>query len=137
VAPGAPGPGSYRDAFLAELKAAKPTFYNLVVAQAFSIEADESGVTFSFRPNQKMPKNQCEDNRAWVQGIVERVAGARLPVKIVFTAAEAPAGPAPAAPASSKPASPGGERQKSALEHDTVRHLLEVFPVEKTTVQGE
>jgi DNA polymerase-3 subunit gamma/tau len=126
----------YRDAFLAELKAAKPTFYNLVVAQAFSIDASASGVTFAFQPNQKVPKLQCEDNRAWVQGIVEKVTGEKLPVNIVFTDA-ASAAPAPPAPAAAAPAPVSGERKAAALEHETVRHLLEVFPVEKTTVQEE
>jgi len=118
------------------LKSAKPTFYNLVVAQAFSIEANASGVTFAFQPNQKVPKSQCEDNRAWVQGIVEKVVGQRLPVHIVFTDAAVAPAPAPVVAAASKPAA-ANEHQKSALEHDTVKHLLEVFPVEKTTVQGE
>jgi DNA polymerase-3 subunit gamma/tau len=135
LAAGAP----YRDAFLAELKAAKPTFYNLVVAQAFSIDVNDSGVTFAFQPNQKVPKTQCEDNRAWVQGIVEKVTGAKLAVNIVFTdgAAATPSAPArpAAAPAAAAPVST--ERKTAALEHDTVRHLLEVFPVEKTTVQEE
>ncbi|MGE0459853.1 MAG: DNA polymerase III subunit gamma/tau [Vicinamibacterales bacterium] len=129
--------GDYRDALLARLKSAKPTFYNLVVAQAFRIDADAAGVTFAFQPNQKVPKNQCEDNRAWLQGIVDEVAGARLPVQIVFTdASDAPA-PAPADPVAPRATPVSGDRQKSALEHDTVRTLLEVFPVEKTTVQGE
>ncbi|MCC7179556.1 MAG: DNA polymerase III subunit gamma/tau [Acidobacteria bacterium] len=129
--------GEYRDALLARLKSAKPTFYNLVVAQAFRIDADPSGVTFAFQPNQKVPKNQCEDNRAWLQGIVEEVAGARLPVHIVFTDASAAPAPAPSDPVAPKAAPVSGDRQKSALEHDTVRTLLEVFPVEKTSVQGE
>jgi hypothetical protein len=124
-----------RDALLAQLKSAKPTFYNLVVAQAFRIDADESGVTFAFQPNQKVPKNQCEDNRAWLQGIVESLAGARLPVHIVFT--DASAAPAPVESIVPKATPVPGDRQKTALEHDTVRTLLEVFPVEKTTVQGE
>lgn len=127
----------YRDALLAQLKSAKPTFYNLVVAQAFRIDADGSGVTFAFQPNQKMPKNQCEDNRAWLQGVVEQVAGAKLPVHIVFTDAAAAPAPAPADPVAPAATPVSGDRQKSALEHDTVRTLLEVFPVEKTTVQGE
>ena len=125
----------YRDAFLAELKAAKPTFYNLVVAQALSIQADRSGVTFTFQPNQKVPKAQCEENRGWVQGIVEKLTGAKLPVHVVFSdGADAPAAPPP--PATPRPQA-GGERKTAALEHETVRHLLDVFPVEKTTVQDE
>ena len=137
AAPASAPSGPYRDAFIAELKSAKPTFYNLVVAQAFSIEANASGVTFAFQPNQKVPKSQCEDNRAWVQSIIEKVVGQKLPVHIVFTDAGAgAAAPKPAVAAPGKPAATAAN-QSSALEHDTVKHLLEVFPVEKTTVQGE
>ena len=112
--------GPYRDAFIAELKSAKPTFYNLVVAQAFSIDANASGVTFAFQPNQKVPKSQCEDNRAWVQGIVEKVVGQKLPVHIVFTERGRRAAPTPAAVAPGKPAATDAH-QSSALEHDTVQ----------------
>ena len=136
AAPTSAPTGPYRDAFIAELKSGKPTFYNLVVAQAFSIEANASGVTFAFQPNQKVPKSQCEDNRAWVQSIIEKVVGQKLPVHIVFTDAGAAATPKPGAVAPGKPAATAAD-QSSALEHDTVKHLLEVFPVEKTTVQGE
>ncbi len=128
--------GTYRDALLAEIKAAKPPFYNMVVAQAFSIEADASGVTFTFQPNQKVPKGLCEDNRAWVQGVIEKVAGARLPVHIVFTDGTATPAPASTAVPVSPVAKPAGAASASAaMEHETVRHLLDVFPVEKTTVQ--
>ncbi|MEZ5283902.1 MAG: DNA polymerase III subunit gamma/tau [Vicinamibacterales bacterium] len=132
LAPGAP----YRDAFLAEIKSAKPIFYNLVVAQAFSIDADQSGVTFRFQPNQKVPKGQCEEQRAWVQSIVEGLTGARLPIEIVFTdGASAP--PPPASPVASAPAPATAGDAASPLEHETVRTLLEVFPVEKTSVDTE
>jgi len=134
--PSLPPSAPYRDAFLAELKAAKPTFYNLVVAQAFSIEADQSGVVFRFQPNQKVPKAQCEEQRAWVQSIVERLTGARLPVQVAFTDAAA-AEAAPAAPAPSAPVTPTAEGRTAALENETVRTLLEVFPVEKTSVDSE
>jgi DNA polymerase-3 subunit gamma/tau len=136
AAAGASSPDTpYRDAFLAELKAAKPTFYNLVVAQALSIQADRSGVTFTFQPNQKVPKAQCEENRGWVQGIVEKLTGETLPVHVVFSdgSTAAPVAPPPVTPR--PPAA--GERTAAALDHETVRHLLDVFPVEKTTVQDE
>ena len=69
-----------------------------------------------------------------MQGIVERITGEKLPVHIVFTDASTAASPAPPPVA---PAPLTGERKAAALEHETVRHLLEVFPVEKTTVQDE
>ena len=90
-----PAGGPYRDAFLAEVKAAKPTFYNLVVAQAFSIDASASGVTFAFQPNQKVPKAQCEDNRAWVQGIIEKVIGREAAGAHRLHRRQRPASPSP------------------------------------------
>src|SRR5688500_14218881 len=44
---------SFKDRLLAEIKSAKTTFYNLVVASAYRIDATPSGVTFAFLPNQK------------------------------------------------------------------------------------
>ena len=74
-----------------------------------------------------------------MQSIVERLVGARLPVHVV-TAAEGDATAAPPSPAS-RPAArvtpTSGDRGQAALEHETVRHLLEVFPVEKTTIEEE
>ena len=133
IAPGAP----YRDALLAEIKATKPTFYNLVVAQAFSIEADERGVTFRFQPNQKVPKQQCEENRALVQALIEKVTGLKRAVRIEYTDSGL-AAPSPAAPIAAPSAAPvSGERKDAVMQNPTVQHLLEVFPVEKTTVQEE
>jgi hypothetical protein len=40
-------------------------------------------------------------------------------------------------PPAAAPAAVSGERTSEALEHETVRHLLDVFPVEKTTIQDE
>jgi DNA polymerase-3 subunit gamma/tau len=134
LAPGTP----YRDALLAEIKAAKPIFYNLVVAQAFSIEADQGGVTFTFQPNQKVPKQQCEENRGLVQTLVEKLTGEKRPVRIGFTDGSAtPAATAPASAPGHAAAPLTGERKDAVMQNPTVQHLLEVFPVEKTTVQDE
>jgi hypothetical protein len=123
---------------LAEIKAAKPIFYNLVVAQAFSIEADDRGVTFTFQPNQKVPKQQCEENRALVQMLIEKVTGEKRPVRIEFTEGAASAAAPSPSPASSPAAAPvSSERKDAVMQNPTVQHLLEVFPVEKTTVRDE
>lgn len=142
---GAVGTDQYRDALLAEIKAAKPIFYNLVVAQAFRIDATAEGVTFTFQPNQKVPRQQADDNRGWVQDLVERLTGRRLPVTVVVADAAAAASPMPAAsPATGSgagagtaaaPAAPGASGV-SPLEHDTVKSILEMFPVEKTRIDA-
>lgn len=140
---GVVGADQYRDALLAEIKAAKPIFYNLVVAQAFRIDATADGVTFTFQPNQKVPRQQAEDNRAWVQDLVERVTGRRLAVTVVVADAAQAAAPASVAPtpAASSGAlttsAPGaGAPAPSPLEHDTVKSILEMFPVEKTRIDA-
>src|SRR5687767_11909749 len=51
----------FKDRFLAEIKSGKATFYNLVVASAYRIDASPNGVTFVFLPNQKNAKAQCEE----------------------------------------------------------------------------
>ena len=122
---------------LAEIKAGKPMFYNLAVAQAFRIDADASGVTFVFQPNQKVPKKQCDEHRGWVQELVEKITGQKLPVNVAFTDGAVAAAPPQAPVAVAAPAPVSGDRKAAALEHETVRHLLDMFPVEKTTVQEE
>ena len=62
------------------------------------------------------------------------MAGRKVPLAIAFTDA-APA-PPPAAPAT-LPAveEPPEDRRRRALDDETVRSLLDVFPVAKTTVE--
>lgn len=135
---------SYRDALLADIKAAKPIFYNLVVAQAFRIDATAEGVTFTFQPNQKVPRQQAEDNRGWVQELVERLTGRRLPVTVVVAESASTADPATSAPAAvapvgaAKAAAPAsaGSAVTSPLEHETVKSILDMFPVEKTRIDA-
>ncbi len=101
-APGAPtaaSPGSLKDAFLAQVKAAKVYFYNTVVAQAYRVEVAPARITFTFLPNQRVPKQQCEDARSWLESIAEKVAGKRIPVAVTvadggnWRQAAAPAAP--------------------------------------------
>lgn len=126
--PGAQAP--FRDQLLSEIKATKPVFYNLVVAQAYRIEASPSGVTFAFQVNQKVPRQQCEDHRAWLQGLAQKVAGRPVPLSIVVADGETAPDPAPAAPPT--PAAAGGD---DAMSDPTVQAVLEIFPVEKTSVE--
>jgi DNA polymerase-3 subunit gamma/tau len=132
--PGTPGTvpaDAFKDRFLSEVKATKSTFYNIVVAAAFSISASPSGVVFSFLPKHKMVKEQADGQKQLLQSIAERLAGRPVPVSIVFTeASESAAAPgAPVAPVS--PDAPANDPMANA----TVQAVLEIFPVEKTTVE--
>ena len=123
-------PGTLKDRFLAEIKSGKPTFYNVVVAQAYRIDAAPEGITFTFQPNQKMSRQQAEEARPWLQSIAEKLIGRKIPVTVAV--ADGAAAPEPAAPA---PRATAEEREKHALADPTVQAILEIFPVEKTTVE--
>jgi DNA polymerase III subunit gamma/tau len=139
-----PSDTAFKDRFLAELKAAKSTFYNLVVASAFRIDASPAGITFAFLPNQKNAKSQCEEQKAWLQSIAEKVAGKPVPVSIAVADAAAQPAPASASPreqtgeprrdAAGQKTSPDDVKAE-AMANSTVQALLEIFPVEKTTIE--
>src|SRR6185436_10771909 len=136
VPPAPPPPADgFKDKFLAEVKSAKSTFYNLVVASAFRIDASVSGIVFSFLPNQKNAKGQCEEQKAWLASIAEKVAGKPVPISIVVAESGTQPAPAPAVPqsATSKPKASPEDLKEEAMQNSTVQALLEIFPVEKTT----
>ena len=123
------------------MKAAKIFFYNTVVAQAFKVDVSASRITFTFLSNQKVPKQQCEDARAWLEGIAEKVAGARIPVhvEVVDTPAAAPSERAPAAAAptasAAEPRAAADDLRQEAMADPAVQALFEIFPVEKTKIE--
>ena len=126
----------FKDKFLAEVKASKSTFYNLVVASAFRIDASPSGVTFSFLPNQKNAKSQCDEQKAWLASIAEKVAGKPVPFSVAV--ADAGTTSAPASPASplGKPTSTSPDDLRAeAMANSTVQAVLEIFPIDKTTIE--
>jgi DNA polymerase-3 subunit gamma/tau len=139
--PGAPAAQSsdsgFKDRFLAEVKAGKSTFYNLVVASAFRIDASPAGVAFAFLPNQKNARSQCEEQKAWLASMAEKVAGKPVPVSVgVADAGSAPA-PAPASLGSpvAAPKASGDDVKAEAMANSTVQAVLEIFPIDKTTVE--
>ena len=141
-APSTDSSGGLKDAFLNEIKSQKSTFYNLVVASAYSIEASADRIVFSFQPNKKNAKSQCEDQKGWLGTIAEKVAGRPVPVTIVIAAADAPA-PAPGT-LGSPVAAPRGSladlssealAKEEAMANATVQAVLEIFPVDKTTIE--
>jgi DNA polymerase-3 subunit gamma/tau len=142
-APGAPGAPGLKDSFLAQVKASKVFFYNTVVAQAYRVDVTPSRITFSFLPNQKVPRQQCEDMKAFLEDVAQKVAGQRIPVTVtVADAATAPGAPAPAEPsAPSAPSAPGAPGSREAALRDeamtdpSVQALFEIFPVEKSKVE--
>ena len=143
--PGTSGTGSdaaFKDRFLADLKAGKSTFYNLVVASAFRIDASPAGITFTFLPNQKNAKSQCEEQKAWLQSVAEKVAGKPVPVSVAVADAGAAPAPPSARDQSGEPrrdlsgaAKTSDDIKAEAMANSTVQAVLEIFPVEKTTIE--
>jgi DNA polymerase-3 subunit gamma/tau len=139
--PGTASAGSseaaFKDRFLAELKASKSTFYNLVVASAFRIDASPAGIVFTFLPNQKNAKSQCDEQKAWLSQIAEKAAGRPVPVSIAVADAGTQAAPAPVLPAATTPTtrSSPDDLKAEAMANSTVQAVLEIFPVDKTTIE--
>ena len=69
-----------KDALLAEIRTAKGFFYNTVVAQAHKIDVSSNGVTFSFLPAHRALREQFEQTQSWLEQIVEKLSGKKLPV---------------------------------------------------------
>lgn len=135
---GTPGTdGSLKDAFLSEIKSAKSTFYNLVVASAYSIEVSADKIVFAFQPNKKNAKQQCEDQKAWLMTVAEKVAGRPVTVAIVTADADAAPSPVPSNLGSpvAKPKADPGDLKAEAMANSTVQAVLEIFPVDKTTIE--
>ena len=124
--------GDLKDRLLAEIKSAKSTFYNLVVAQAFRIDVSPSGINFVFQSNQKNAKQQADDQRAWLQQLADKLAGKPVPVTITLAeSSSAPALPPPVV----TPRASAEDTTAQAMANATVQAVLEIFPVEKTTVE--
>ena len=139
---GTSGTGGFKDRFLGEIKSGKATFYNLVVASAYRIEASASGVSFVFLPNQKNAKAQCEEQKPWLQSLAEKVAG--KPVPITIAVADVTGAPSSASGAArdvpgelrrDTPKPSAEDVKAEAMANSTVQAVLEIFPVEKTTVE--
>ncbi|MEZ5291869.1 MAG: hypothetical protein R2745_12350 [Vicinamibacterales bacterium] len=124
-------------------------FYNAAVAQAYAIDVTPSGITFSFLPKHKMARAQCEENRAWLEGIAEKTLGGHVPVRVTVVDGDVAEGsgggalPAAAAgqavrksPAAGDGAADGDDRLKAeAMADPMVQSMLEIFPVETVKVE--
>ena len=130
-------PSALKDAFLAEIRRGKQMLYELAVAQARRVDATGDTVTFTFPPNQKVPRGQLEQNRKWIEEAAQRVAGRRITIEIVQADVEAAPVPAQAGTAEpdtadEKSTSPSGTRdlKAEAMASSAVQAMLDVFPAE-------
>lgn len=136
-------PANARDLFLAEIKRAKVFFYEAVVAQAHRIDVSPVRITFAFLGTKKVPRQQCEDARPWLEGLAEQALGRRIPVAV--SVVEVTSGDATEPSASAPPTGATGARRPrglegseqlgdEAMENPTVQAVFEIFPVEKVRV---
>ena len=125
-------PESFKDAFLAQIRADKKFFYGTVVAQAQRIDVTADSVTFSFAPTHKALRAQFEQNRQTLEEIARKVAGRPIAVTSVETNGPAGVGAQPQAPSGT------GEQNDNdkdalrarAMKSEGVQALLDVFGAE-------
>jgi hypothetical protein len=130
---------SLKDTLLAEIKKSKAVFYNMVVAQAQKIDVAGDRVTFTFSPTQRTLSSTLEQNRAWLEGVAQQLAGRRMTVVGVQGEAAPAAGTTSSAPAGApKAEAPAGSQatlREQALADAGVKAMLEVFPAEIRDVE--
>jgi DNA polymerase-3 subunit gamma/tau len=127
-------PNSLKDALLNEIRKQKASFYNMVVAQARTIELNDDRIVFTFSPSQKWLADQVGQNRAWLESIAQQASGRKFAVTGVVADA------APSSEAAPKSASAETQDKKSALREQAladagVQAMLEVFPAEIRDVE--
>ncbi|HEY6360447.1 MAG TPA: DNA polymerase III subunit gamma/tau [Vicinamibacterales bacterium] len=127
---------SLKDRFLAEIRAGRGSFYEMVVAQAQRIDVGDDRIAFTFLPAQHVALDQFAQNRPWLEAAAERLAGRRIPVLALQADAPAQA----AAVARSEAARPDGDAPKrdlkaEAMSSSAVQAMLDVFPAEIRDVE--
>jgi DNA polymerase-3 subunit gamma/tau len=138
----ATGAANLKDAFLAEIRARKASFYNIVVAQAQRIDVTDDAITFTFSPTHRALREQCAEAKQWLESAAEKTAGRRMSVKAVGGEVGPPPAPAAArqAPEASarqgQTAAAGGrDLRKEAEASSAVQTMLEIIPAEIRDVE--
>jgi hypothetical protein len=89
-----------KDALLAEIRSGKSFFYNMVVAQAQSIDVSAEGVVFAFLPTHRSLRERFEETRPWIEAAAERLAGRKMSVRSIQVEG---GGAAPSVPPAPRP----------------------------------
>jgi DNA polymerase III subunit gamma/tau len=138
--------GPFKDAFLAEIRKNKVAFYNMVVAQARTIDIGADRIEFTFSANQRALREQVEQNKAWLESLALQSGGRRFTVVATQDSSTTPtpepraSSPEPRA-ASLESRVPSTESEKKAalkqqaLADSAVQAMLEVFPAEIRDVE--
>jgi len=146
--PGPPaGHASFKDAFLAEIRKGKVAFYNMVVAQARTIEVSNDRIEFTFSASQRALREQVEQNKAWLESMAMQAGGRKVTVTAAQDDAQSSVSsrqssvsdPQSSAQTPSSSQSAESDRKAAlkerALADSGVQALLEVFPAEIRDVE--
>jgi hypothetical protein len=128
-------PDSFKDAFLGRIKTDKKFFYGTVIAQANRIDVSGDTVTFSFSPTHRALRAQLEQNRPWLEGIAENVAGRRMTLASVETGGAAAETAAVERPDAADREQHDAALRAKAMENEGVQALLDVFSAEITKIE--
>jgi DNA polymerase III subunit gamma/tau len=125
-----------KDAFLSEIKRTKAVFFGTVVAQAQRIDFDADRVVFAFSAAHRILGEQVQQNRAWLESLIERLAGRKVPV-IARTAEGARDEASPAATGRRQDGSAPNlaDLKTAALADPAVKALFDIFPSEIREVE--
>jgi DNA polymerase III subunit gamma/tau len=135
---------TFKDAFLAEIRKNKVAFYNMVVAQARTIDVSADRIEFTFSANQRALREQVEQNKAWLESIAAQAGGRKFTVTALQSSAASlePRAPSPEPRGMSpEPRAPSPELDRKAvlkqqaLADSGVQAMLEVFPAEIRDVE--
>jgi DNA polymerase-3 subunit gamma/tau len=137
AAPAGAAPGGLKDALLAEIRAGKSFFYNMVVAQAQSIDVSAESVVFAFLPTHRSLRERFEETRPWIEAAAERLAGRKISVRSVQVESGTGVPAAPVAEPKDDPGTSNGRKdlRAEALATPAVQAVLEVFPADIKDVE--
>jgi hypothetical protein len=124
-----------KEALLAEVRANRSTLYSLAIAMAARIDVGDDRVVFTFAAKQTVARSQLEQQRPWLEAVVQRLAGRPMPVVALQgeTTQNEPAAAPP--PAQAAPADGPRDAKAEALSSPAVQALLDVFPAEIRDVE--
>src|SRR5689334_20808223 len=133
--PGPPaGNASFKDAFLAEIRKGKVAFYNMVVAQARTIDVSNDRIEFTFSANQRALREQVDQNKAWLESIAFQAGGRKVTVSATQDGSPSTS-PKPPGPSAQSESDKKAALKEQALADSGVQALLEVFPAEIRDVE--
>ena len=130
---------SLKDALLAEIRTSKAVLYNMVIAQAQTVEVSGDRVTFTFSAAQAALREKFDQNRAWLESVAQQISGRRMIVAgAQANAAAVPSGSqddAGRTAADTHAADKKTALRARAMADSGVQALLEVFPAEIRDVE--